>query len=889
MKIGTVIVLLVIVAGGFYSFARFANSGNKEKSAGAEVAGLKGGGTPDKAVGDVERFRVPLEGPARGPATAKVSIVAFSDFQCPFCSRVVPTLDKIQKEYPNDVRLYFRHNPLPFHPDAPLASEAALEAEAQGKFWEMHDKLFANQQNIKRPDLEKYAGELGLDMGKFKTALDTSSHKNRIDADMKLASSIGVQGTPNFFLNGRQVVGAQPYEEFKKVIDDEIAKADKLLAAGTPSNQLYGKFMAGAKTAPSPAAAAPNQPPAKGPAAGTEVYKVAVGDAPTKGGKQPKVTIVEFSEFQCPYCGRVAPTLETVLKDYGNDVQLAFRHNPLPFHNNAMIASEAAEAAREQGKFWQMHDKLFANQGALDRPNLEKYAQEIGLDMGKFKSVLDTEKYKERIKKDMDDAATFGARGTPNFFINGHNFRGAQPLEAFKSVIDDELKKADEKLKSGTPRGQLYAALTSNGLAKAAPPPAPPPRQGEPDAATVFRAEVKGAPIKGAKDALVTIVQYSDYQCPFCSRVEPTITKVMDEYKGKVRVAWRDLPLPFHPNALPAAIAARAAGEQGKFWEMHDKIFANQQTMDRPTYEKYAQELGLNLGKFKAALDAQKGKAEIEADAASGNKIGARGTPAFFINGKFLSGAQPFEAFKAKIDDELKGAEALVAKGTPKAKVYDVIMKDAKSEVPAAPAGQPAPEAEKTPDQDQTIYKVEAGDSQAKGPKNAPITMVIFSDFQCPFCARVEPTLSQIEKEYGGKVRQVWKNYPLPFHNNAEPAAEAAMAAGAQGKFWEMHDKLFANNTALDRPNLEKYAQELGLNMAKFKADLDSSKYKSVIESETKEGQAVGVNGTPAVFINGRKISGAYPFDTFKKITDEELAKRTGGGAHGKAVAKRKT
>src|SRR6185295_5394226 len=160
------------------------------------------------------------------------------------------------------------------------------------------------------------------------------------------------------------------------------------------------------------------------------------------------------------------------------------------------------------------------------------------------------------------------------------------------------------------------------------------------------------------------------------------------------------------------------------------------------------------------------------------------------------------------------------------------IMKDAKTEVPAAPAAAPgaapaAPEAEKTPEQDQTIYKVEAGNSQAKGPKNAPLTMVIFSDFQCPFCGRVEPTLSQIEKEYGGKVRQVWKNYPLPFHNNAEPAAEAAMAAGAQGKFWEMHDKLFENNTALERANLEKYAQDLGLNMAKFKADLDAFKYKS--------------------------------------------------------------
>ena len=115
-----------------------------------------------------------------------------------------------------------------------------------------------------------------------------------------------------------------------------------------------------------------------------------------------------------------------------------------------------------------------------------------------------------------------------------------------------------------------------------------------------------------------------------------------------------------------------------------------------------------------------------------------------------------------------------------------------------------------------------------------------------------------------------------PFHNNAEPAAEAAMAAHAQGKFWQMHDKLFQNQTALDQANLDKYAQETGLNMAKYKADVEAKKYKATIEAETKEGQAVGVNGTPAVFINGRKISGAYPFETFKKIADEELAKKTG-------------
>jgi len=863
MNKATTLVLAAIVAGGAFALGNSCSQGKADSNSVATA--------PKSAeAGDVERLRVPLDGPSKGPANAKVNIVEFSDFQCPFCSRVVPTVEQILKAYPNDVRVFFRHNPLPFHPNAPLAAQAGEAAAEQGKFWEMHDKMFTNQQNILRPDLEKYAGEIGLDVGKFKTALDSGAAKKKVDEDLKVAQQVGVQGTPNFYINGRNVQGAQPFEEFKKVIDDEIQRANKILAKGTPVGQLYATFMASAKSSPTPSPA--QQQAAKGPGAGTEVYKVPVGDSPTRGGKQPKVTIVEFSDFQCPFCSRVTGTLTQLEKDYGNDISITFRHNPLPFHNNAMPAAEAAEAARAQGKFWEMHDKMFANQQNLDRPTLDKLAGEVGLNMAKYKDAMDKEAGKARIKSDMDDAVKFGARGTPNFFINGRNLRGAQPVESFKGVIDEEIKKADAKLAGGTPRGQLYASFIKDGLDKAAAP-KPEQRPGEADPNTRFRADIKDAPIKGSKDALVTIVQYSDFQCPFCSRVEPTVAQVMKEYNGKVRVAWRDLPLPFHPNAMPAAIAARAAKDQGKFWEMHDKIFADQQHMDRPTYEKYAQELGLNMGKFKAALDAEKGKDAINADSASGAKIGARGTPAFFINGKFLSGAQPFEMFKAKIDDELKNAEALVSKGTPKAKVYDALMKDAKAEVPAAPAAA----AEKGPEDDKTIYKVAAGSSESKGAKSPALDVIIFSDFQCPFCGRVEPTLRQMEKEYAGKVRFTWKNYPLPFHPNAQPAAEAAMAAGAQGKFWEMHDKLFANQQQLDRATYEKYAQELGLNMNKFKADLDANKYKDVIDAEQKEGTAVGVTGTPAVFINGRKISGAYPFETFKKIADEELAKSKGG------------
>ena len=154
-----------------------------------------------------------------------------------------------------------------------------------------------------------------------------------------------------------------------------------------------------AKTSPTAGRrAAPASSPRR-PGASTEVYKVAVGDAPTKGGKQPKVTIVEFSDFQCPFCSRVEPDARASWsRTTATTCSSSFRHNPLPFHNNAMPAALAAEAAREQGKFWEMHDKLFANQQTLDAPSLEKYAQELGLNMGKFKAALDKEKGKDRVK-----------------------------------------------------------------------------------------------------------------------------------------------------------------------------------------------------------------------------------------------------------------------------------------------------------------------------------------------------------------------------------------------------------------------------------------------------------------------------------------------------------
>jgi len=171
--------------------------------------------------------------------------------------------------------------------------------------------------------------------------------------------------------------------------------------------------------------------------------------------------------------------------------------------------------------------------------------------------------------------------------------------------------------------------------------------------------------------------------------------------------------------------------------------------------------------------------------------------------------------------------------------------------------------------------KVASANSPAKGSPNAPIELIEFSDFQCPFCLRADPTVQQVLKTYGDRIRFVYRHYPLPNHPNARPAAEAAACANEQGKFWPYHDRLFADSTRLSAADLKKTAADLGMNASQFNACVDSHKSKAEVDKDIREGEEAGVNGTPAFFINGRALSGAQPFDAFKRIIDEELAAKT--------------
>ena len=180
-------------------------------------------------------------------------------------------------------------------------------------------------------------------------------------------------------------------------------------------------------------------------------------------------------------------------------------------------------------------------------------------------------------------------------------------------------------------------------------------------------------------------------------------------------------------------------------------------------------------------------------------------------------------------------------------------------------------EAERMEKQFANPVKIDIGSSPVKGPENAKITIVEFSEFQCPYCRMGAANVAEVLKQYPEQVKLVFKNFPLPFHAQAPAAAAAAIAAKNQGKFWEMHDKLFANQQQLGDNKYEEWAKELGLDVEKFKADMNSEETKKIIEEEKAQGTAAGVNGTPGYFINGVALTGAQPPQAFKPIIERWL------------------
>jgi len=561
-------------------------------------------------------------------------------------------MDQIRKNYgPEKVRIVWKNNPLPFHKEARPAAEAAATVFTLGgndAFWKFHDTVFQNQRTLSEENLEKWAVASGVDGAKFKAAYAAKKDAAKVDEDLAMSKSIGVTGTPAFRINGITLVGAQPYEKFKEIIDQELVEANKLIASGTAKAQVYVERAKKNVSSTPP----PKEEQAQKPAEDTAIWKVPVlDDDPVQGPKDALVTIVEFSDFQCPFCKRVEDTLKQVHDKYGNDVRVVWKDLPLPFHPRAIPASTLARVAYKQKgskAFWDAHHALFESQPKLEDSDLESVAQKLGITWNAVKSAIDDKKFQAKMDANSDLANDLNARGTPHFFVNGFRLSGAQPFEKFQEVIDAQLSKAKSIAARGIAKDKVYDEIMKEGKA-------PPP----PEKKSVA-APTKDNPVRGSANAKVTIQIFSDFQCPFCKRVEPTLKQVADEYKDKVKFVWRNMPLPFHqdaPLASEAAMEVFAQKGSAGFWKYHDQLFDAQGTdngIKRENLEKLAQEMGCDMTKFKEALDSHKHKAQIDADVAVASQASINGTPAFAINGYFISGAQPYSAFKGAIQRALK-------------------------------------------------------------------------------------------------------------------------------------------------------------------------------------------------------------------------------------------
>lgn len=418
---------------------------------------------------------------------------------------------------------------------------------------------------------------------------------------------------------------------------------------------------------------------AEAPAPG-EVWRVPIGSAPTKGPAAALVTVVVFTDLG-PEGQRLERLAEELEAEGNQEVRFALR---ILSDAATTAAAEALFAAHGQGKFFELRARIGdATARELRREQLVAAAREAGLDVEKYAAALDSGKPARRAEADRRFAATLGVTA-PTLFVNGGRLDGRLSPAQVAQVVARQKARAAELVKSGIDAARVYAEMIKEGKATAGPASTaaakadrvlPPRRREDPDA--VYRVDVEGAPARGPADALVTIVELGDFQCPFCERAVPVLAQILERHPRDVRLVWKNNPLSSHPEGRPAAAAAMAAHAQGKFWPMHDALFAAQRELGRPTYERLAREVGLDLARFRSDLDEARHDDAIAREGAAASRLAAIGTPVFFVNGKRLRGFRSPEPLVALVDRELERARALVRdERVPRAALYDRITRD---------------------------------------------------------------------------------------------------------------------------------------------------------------------------------------------------------------------
>jgi protein-disulfide isomerase len=331
-------------------------------------------------------------------APKPVEIVLFSDFQCPYCALFAAPLREVQAHGVDGVpvKVTFKHYPLPMHERAPLAHQAALAAGEQGRFWEMHDLLFANQDRLDRGDLIAYAERLQLDVPRFRRDLDSDRLTRLVESDKADGNQLRVSATPTYFINGHEYSGAMRLEDLKRLVAEEDRRA-RAVTTDVPD------------------------------------------EAMSLGSPAALVTLELFADLQSPVSAPTLLAVLDVLKRYPSDVRLQFRHFPLSFHRQAPLAHQAAVAAAHGGRFWEFTSDVLGHPQSLREEDLVAAAVRVGLDEAAFAGALRDHRYAARVDADVQGGLKKGVRGSPSLLVNGRRIDGVPTAQALIEYVDAAL------------------------------------------------------------------------------------------------------------------------------------------------------------------------------------------------------------------------------------------------------------------------------------------------------------------------------------------------------------------------------------------------------------------------------------------------------------------
>ncbi len=345
------------------------------------------------------------------------------------------------------------------------------------------------------------------------------------------------------------------------------------------------------------------------------------GSAPAPPGK---VTIEVFSDFQCPYCRSFAPVIREVQEKGFDGVKpdVVFRNYPLGFHHDAQLAAQAGQAAARQGKFWEMHDVMFANQDKIKRDDLIGYAKALDLDVDLFTKDLDSDEVKKVIEADLEEGNRRRVGGTPTFYVNGEEYSGTKSLAELKQLVVGESR-----------RTWVLSEITDDMISQ------------------------------GPKDAPVTLELFVDLESPVSPPAMAVVNQVLAQHGGSVRLQFRNFPLSFHENAPVAHAAAMAAAKQGHFWDFANYVLAHQESLREQDLIAYAGKLGMDESTFAEMVLDRRYSPRVDADLMAGLNRGVRGSPVIFVNQKRFDGVPSFATLTESIEAELaKKAETTLAK-----------------------------------------------------------------------------------------------------------------------------------------------------------------------------------------------------------------------------------